>query len=196
MIAASNLPQPAHPSAPGGRRPAPWRRHLGRNLALGLTVAMILGSMAAVAIVVGRSGGTTGPATYGPPELASRSAGPDFASLAAGLVPASVLGALDVPVSSVVTGHTNHDRSVGTFDRAVSYESSISPSTLLTYFPAALARRHWKVVDASGPVLGRIPASDGFYWEVGITISPAPPTSSIPFGSRFTLRLLQYEGGE
>jgi hypothetical protein len=41
---------------------------------------------------------------------------------------------------------------------------------------------------ATTPILARHSGTDGYYWEMGVTVSPAAK------GSRFTLTLMLYQG--
>jgi hypothetical protein len=79
--------------------------------------------------------------------------------------------------------------------------SDDSQGALLTFFAAEMHQQGWQVFDkgpaANDPtsleVLGKLAGSDGYFWEMGATISPttfghgAPPAGE----TNFTVRLLQ-----
>ncbi|MGH9065062.1 MAG: hypothetical protein ACRDZQ_01565 [Acidimicrobiales bacterium] len=176
-----------------GRTARPPRTRIIRNASI--AVCAVLG-IALVAVLAGRSAARpTPPASFGVTTLASRPAAPDFAPLTRGkLVPANVLAALRVPADATVVGRSNLDRGVDTFDRSVTYTSPASPATIDHFFPVALAHQQWRVVDSVGPILARLAGTDGFYWEVGVTVSPLSGDAADPGGSRFTVGLLQFQG--
>lgn len=200
------------PRAPAIRRPPRSRRLLARNLAL---VAVVVVATGAVAFAVGAAAAKpTAPGAFGAPGLSARSAAADFAPLnRSGLAPSDVLMALPVPVHATVVQRANQ-AGAGTFDAAVTYTSPAGPAAIRQFFPAALARRQWRVSRQAGVILATHPSSDGFYWEAGVTVLTAAQSRTAGSGtagsgtagsrtagdgpgggSRFTIRLLQYNNG-
>jgi hypothetical protein len=97
--------------------------------------------------------------------------------------------------------HQNNASGAGQFDAQVTLRSTDSQGALLTFFAATMHQQGWQVFDkgaaANNPgaleVLGKLAGTDGYYWEMGATISPtrfghgAPPSGE----TDFTIRLLQ-----
>lgn len=165
-------------------------------------MAVVL-AVGAIAFVVGRAAAKpTSPSAFGAPGLPARSAAADFAPLdRSGLAPADVLAAVPVPSEASVLRRAHQAGSaIGTFDASVTYASTAGAAAIRHFFPAALAQRRWRVSSQSNVILATHPSSDGFYWELGVTVSAGrggPPSGGGPAagGSRFTLRLLQYDDG-
>jgi hypothetical protein len=114
------------------------------------------------------------------------------------------MAALVVPADASPVTRTNYDRSNGPYDRAVSFSAPARPDELLNFFRFELAANHWsnrtEAPARGGPgtqVLARHKSSDGFYWEVGVTVRPAadqPPGAAAAdraTTARFDIRLLQ-----
>jgi hypothetical protein len=115
--------------------------------------------------------------------------------------PSNILNAVTVPVGSVRISHQNNAAGAGQFDAQVTMRSTDSQGALLTFFAATMHQQGWQVFDkgaaANDPgaleVLGKLAGTDGYYWEMGATISPttfghgAPPSGE----TNFTIRLLQ-----
>jgi hypothetical protein len=121
--------------------------------------------------------------------------------VALGEPPSNILNAVSVPVGSVRMSHQNNAAGAGQFDAQVTLRSSDSQGALLSFFAATMHQQGWAVFDrgaaANNPgaleVLGKLAGTDGYYWEMGATISPttfghgAPPAGE----TDFTIRLLQ-----
>jgi hypothetical protein len=138
------------------------------------------------------------------PGSALRSA-PATAALApivvVGQPPANVVNAVSIPVGSVRIAHHDNSAGSGQYDSQVTLRSGDSQAALLAFYAADMRQRGWQVFDrgpaAHNPgafeILGKLAGSDGYYWEMGATISP---TSFSPGGpprgqTEFTIRLLQ-----
>jgi hypothetical protein len=109
------------------------------------------------------------------------------------------MDALVVPTGAAATRTTNYDRGGGPYDRGVSFTAATSTDQLLNFFRFELAANHWSnrtEAPARGSpgtqVLARHKSSDGFYWEVGVTVRRAPgqPPGSVAT-NQFDMRLLQ-----
>jgi hypothetical protein len=115
--------------------------------------------------------------------------------------PSNIINAVTVPVGSVRISHQNNAAGAGQFDAEVTLRSTASQGALLAFFAAAMHQQGWQVFDkgaaAHNPgaleVLGKLAGTDGYYWEMGVTI---PPTTfghgaSATGETDFTVRLLQ-----
>ena len=119
----------------------------------------------------------------------------------AGEPPSNIINAVTVPVGSVRISHQNNAAGAGQYDSQVTLRSPDSQGALLSFFAAAMQQQGWQVFDkgaaANDPgaleVLGKLAGTDGYYWEMGVTIPPttfghgAPSTGE----TDFTVRLLQ-----
>jgi hypothetical protein len=99
----------------------------------------------------------------------------------AGEPPADILGNLAVPSGSTVTRTINLDQGVAQFDRTVVLRTGLSSDQVADLYRTLLPRLGWAVLDSGSPGSGPTPGTvilfkrgsgDGFYWEVGATVSP------------------------
>ena len=121
--------------------------------------------------------------------------------IVSGEPPTNILNAVDLPAGAVTVSHQNNAAGSGQFDAQVAFRSDDSQSALLTFYAADMKLQGWQIYDkgpaANDPgaleVLGKLAGTDGYYWEMGATISPtsfgrgAPPTGE----TDFTIRLFQ-----
>jgi hypothetical protein len=113
------------------------------------------------------------------------------------------MDALVVPADATAVTRTNYDQANGPYDRGVSFSATASPDELLNFYRFELAANHWsnrtEAPARGGPgtqVLARHKSSDGFYWEVGVTVRhPAGQSPGAPSSDRFDIRLLQNVDG-
>ena len=170
--------------------------------------ALILVLFVTIAIVstqsptpVERSGGTV--VVPGVTLRATSAAGLLSPIVVAGEPPANILNAVSLPVGSVRISHLNNAAGAGQFDSQVSFRSDDSQAALLAFYAADMKLQGWQVFDrgpaANNPgaleVLGKLAGSDGYYWEMGVTIPPTTfPAGGPAHGvTDFTVRLLQQE---
>ncbi|HLG92298.1 MAG TPA: hypothetical protein VKY15_04875 [Acidimicrobiales bacterium] len=189
--------QPPGTAEPAGRRRRRW-------LALGVILA-VSGVAAGFVVAASRSGvGSVGgtlagceahPVTAQPlPPLASRPLAADL-SPAGGEPPANVLSTVQVPAAARRLRALPSPGGAGVLDQTVTYLAPVDPDQLSAFFAHQFATGPWQseCVSASR-VLARLAGSDGFYWEVGVTL--ARPAGGGPAGSaptRFDLRLYQVD---
>ena len=112
--------------------------------------------------------------------------------------PASdILAALAVPAGSRVTGSLNTDQGTTQFDRTVDFTSGLPAFRVQDFYVSIFKQLGWKLI-ANGPdayqtgatqVLAQKGSNDGFYWEVGVVISPTSSGGVTPF----SLRLFQVQ---
>ena len=174
-------------------------------IVLGLAV-LIVGAFVALAILSSRSparvrAGGVPSAVPGSPLQAEPAAGALRPIVGSGIPPSNIINAVTVPVGSVRISHENNAASAGQFDAQVTLRSDDSQGALLAFFASSMHQQGWQVFDrgpaANKPgtleVLGKLAGTDGYYWEMGATISPttfgpgAPPAGE----TDFTVRLLQ-----
>jgi hypothetical protein len=118
-----------------------------------------------------------------------------------GQPPANIVSAVDIPVGAVRTSRLNNAGQSGQYDSQVTLHSDASQGALLAFYASDMKSRGWQVFDrgpaANDPnaleVLGKLAGTDGYYWEMGVTVQAttfgkgAPAAGDTPF----TVRLLQ-----
>jgi hypothetical protein len=123
--------------------------------------------------------------------------------VADGQPPTDVLNAVFLPVGSVRLSSADDSASAGQYDQEVTLRSSASQGALLGFFAADMRLQGWQVFDR-GPashdpgaleVLGKIAGSDGYYWEMGATVSATTFGAGAPPGgwTDFSVRLFQID---
>jgi hypothetical protein len=104
--------------------------------------------------------------------------------------PADILGNLAVPAGSTVAGTVDKDQSQSQFDRTVSFTSgTLAPPQVVDAFHSLLPKLGWQVIylgaGARGgnntQVLAKHGSGDGYYWEVGVVVSPTTSAGVTPF---------------
>jgi hypothetical protein len=124
--------------------------------------------------------------------------------------PADIVAALTVPAGMQVSGHRSDSGGVQLYDASISFNAPASAKQLLTFFELELARAGWKVsgpaatADGNGTeVLATRGSSDGYYWEVGVTvvasqasITPELAGASATVSSALTLRLFERDDAD
>jgi hypothetical protein len=159
-------------------------------IVLGLAVVILLGGVAAAALSsssnptfsirqVTLDDGTTvhmGPATVKLHAIVNNSE-----------PPADIIGNLGIPQESTVTGVVNADRHTAQFDRTAKLSSQLAQPQVIEAYRRLLHAAAWKIV-YEGPapqgapgateVLAKLGSSDGFYWEVGVVVSPTTPAGT------------------
>lgn len=128
----------------------------------------------------------------------------DFARLTAnGDPPPDILRSTVVPDTATPGQYVNNDQSSGPYDRSVTYSIHGLFNDVLDFFAYQLKDRGWKIGSTTKPahhegleILAMRPGSDGFFWQVGVTVSPtlAQGVAGTPV-TQFSVRLLQIEGG-
>jgi len=110
--------------------------------------------------------------------------------VSSGQPPADILGALDVPAGSPVTGTVNIDQGVGQFDRTVRFRTGLVQGQVVALYRTLLPKLGWKLAyTGSGAgteaqnteVLAKKGSNDSFYWEVGVVVSPTTSAGVTPF---------------
>ena len=121
--------------------------------------------------------------------------------VSSGEPPTNILNAVSIPVGSVRISHQNNAGGAGQYDSQVLLRSGDSQGALLAFYAADMRLQGWQVFDrgpaANDPgaleVLGKLAGADGYYWEMGATVSPTTFSRGGPARGQteFTIRLLQ-----
>jgi hypothetical protein len=114
--------------------------------------------------------------------------------------PADIIGNLGIPQESTVVGVVNSDRHTAQFDRTIKLSSQLAQPQVSEVYRRMLHAVAWKIV-YQGPapqgvpgateVLAKLGSSDGFYWEVGVVVSPTTPAGS----THYSVEVLQTADG-
>jgi hypothetical protein len=107
----------------------------------------------------------------------------------AGEPPADILGNLAVPSGSQVTHSLNSDQDQTQFDRTVYFRSGLSNDQMVDVYRTLLPRLGWDVLYVGSgaqrvqatEVLAKRGSGDGFYWEVGVVVSPTASTGTTSY---------------
>jgi len=104
--------------------------------------------------------------------------------------PADILGNLAIPAGSTARGTVDSDQNQSQFDRTVSFTNgTLSPPQVVDAFHTLLPKLGWQVIyvgagarGGSGTqVLAKRGSGDGFYWEVGVVVSPLTSAGVTPY---------------
>jgi hypothetical protein len=119
----------------------------------------------------------------------------------AGQPPDNIINAVDIPVGAVRLSSLNNAGESGQYDSQVSLRSDASQGALLAFYASDMKSQGWQVFDrgpaANDPnaleVLGKLAGTDGYYWEMGVTVQPTTFGKGAPASgdTTFTVRLLQ-----
>jgi hypothetical protein len=131
----------------------------------------------------------------------------------AGEPPTDVVDALVVPSTATVVASSHLDAAVGQYDRGITMTVPASAKSLVSFYTAELKSGGWSV-EATQPVseadgrtgteiLAQRESSDGYYWEVGVTVRATNPSitpalsgaGSPPVSTSVDLRLLEVPDG-
>jgi hypothetical protein len=199
-----DAPEPQRPPVPGGisMRPA--------MIVFGLA-ALILVLFVTIAIVTSQAPAPIkrSDAAVGVPGATLRAV--PAARLLSPIVtdgdpPNNVLNAVSVPVGSVRVSHENNTAGAGQYDQQVTFRSGNSQAALLAFFAADMKLQGWQISD-QGPakndphaleVLGKLAGSDGYYWDMGATVSATTFSAGGPARGTtdFTVRLFQEQDSQ
>ena len=114
--------------------------------------------------------------------------------------PADIIDQLGIPQESMVTGILNSDRHTAQFDRTVKLSSQLAQPQVIEAYRRMLHAVAWKII-YEGPapqgvpgateILAKLGSSDGFYWEVGVVVSPTTPAGA----THYSVEVLQTPDG-
>lgn len=114
--------------------------------------------------------------------------------------PADIIGNLGILQESTVNGVVNSDRHAAQFDRTVRLSSQLAQPQVVEAYRRMLRAVAWKII-YEGPapqgvpgateVLAKLGSGDGFYWEVGVVVSPTLPSGT----TRYSVEILETPDG-
>lgn len=121
------------------------------------------------------------------------------------LPPSDILAAVALPVGSSFSPGSVLDNGVGLYDRSIGFDVAASQSDVIAFFRAQLRSELWHLLsqgEVAGTnqyrIVGQHPGSNGYEWEIGVTVMPETFTSSSSNSSTrsygttpFTLRLYE-----
>jgi hypothetical protein len=195
---------PQRPPTPGGFSIRPAMIVLG----LGVLILAIFVTLAIVSTQPPAAVKTSGP----PAEVPGSSLRSEPAALALtpiiiqGEPPSNIVNAVRLPTGAVRISYQNNAAGSGQYDAQITLRSSDTQGALLNFYASEMRQLGWAVFDkgaaANDPnaleVLGKLAGTDGYYWQLGATISPttfgrgAPATGE----TQFTIRLFQQSDDE
>jgi hypothetical protein len=111
-----------------------------------------------------------------------------------------ILDAVPLPKGTALQPGSAVNNGIGLYDHSLSFVIPVSEQRVITFFGAELPALKWQIVSqGSAPkstpgyrIVGQHPSSDGYEWEIGITVSPTTFRSvagSSTETTAFTLRL-------
>jgi hypothetical protein len=106
---------------------------------------------------------------------------PDLKTLMiGGQPPGDIVNLVPVPEGSVVTVGSATNNGIGLYDHSLSFTLPVSEQKVITFFGVELKALKWQIV-STGPapkgtpgyrIVGQHPSSDGYEWEIGVTVAP------------------------
>jgi hypothetical protein len=141
-------------------------------------------------------GSTTIPSAVAPTKLPGQQlAGiPAKGAIAAiaslGQPPANIVAALTVPSGASVTSHRNSS-GLGPFDRSITLAIAAPPAQVVSFFEAEMTHHHWSLLakvlggtagSSSDQLFYQLGGSDGYYWQVGLTLTASSPSLTPALG--------------
>jgi hypothetical protein len=117
--------------------------------------------------------------------------------------PGNVLDDITLPKGSVFSRAANPGLGA-TYDEEASFSVDASQGAVLGFYQAELAHFGWHTVTSGAAehqpgrqIVGEIAGDDGFYWELGVVVSPSTFADGGKTDvTRFTLRVLQVQDQE
>jgi hypothetical protein len=118
----------------------------------------------------------------------------------AGSPPDDILDAIALPKGVTVKPGSATDNGVGLYDHSLSFEVGVSEQRVIDFFRAELPAFKWEIVSQGPPphgaaglrIVAQHPSSDGYEWEIGVTVAPTTFGSGSGGASdttAFTLRM-------
>jgi hypothetical protein len=197
--ATQSPPTPVRPPARGGVSMRPAMIVLGLAvliIALFVSLSLLTSSQLTPVHTGGAPLDVTGSSLKATP--AASALAPIISS---GQPPANIVNAVDIPVGAVRLSHQNNAAESGQYDSQVSLRSDASQGSLLAFYASDMKSQGWQIFDR-GPasndanaleVLGKLAGTDGYYWEMGVTVQATSFGNGTPAAgaTTFTVRLLQ-----
>jgi hypothetical protein len=156
-------------------------------------LALIVVGIAALVLLTGiigaaltSSGSAQAPAVHTLPTAkgATITATPGRQALApittGGQPPSDILDAVALPMGTKMTAGTATDNGIGLYDHSLSFTVPVSDQRVIDFYQAELKALKWQIVSQGPPphgtagyrIVGQHPSSDGYEWEIGVTVAP------------------------
>jgi hypothetical protein len=175
----------------GGPRPSPQFPRKGPALIfLGVVAVVAIGGLLLAAL---SSNPKTPPAPIGKvagSKITAASANSFISKIAvAGEPPANVIEALVVPAGSSLTSFQRVSENLELYTGSVTLSAPDQPSDIVKFYRLELNHEKWKVTRTDATLDGKgselfatIGGSDGFYWELEVTVESSNPSVSPALG--------------
>jgi hypothetical protein len=182
-------PPPGDGTASVGPRELPGPSTRPALVVLGIALVVLLAGGIGAALT--SSGSAAPPAAKSLPTArgATITAMPGRQTLApivtAGSPPDDILDAVALPKGATVKAGSATDNGIGLYDHSLSFSIGVSEQRVIDFFRAELKAFKWEIVSQGAPphgapgyrIVGQHPSSDGYEWEIGVTVA------STTFGS-------------
>jgi hypothetical protein len=120
-----------------------------------------------------------------------------------GQPPSDILNVVPLPRGAAVKNGSAADHTVGLYDHSLSFTTAASEQKVIDFYRAELRALKWQLVSQGPPphgaagyqIVGQHPGSDGYEWEIGVTVAPttfgsaATGTAAARGTTPFTVRL-------
>ncbi|HXQ76425.1 MAG TPA: hypothetical protein VN791_08020 [Acidimicrobiales bacterium] len=171
---------------------------------LGIAALVLLGGGISAAVTT--SGNAQPPAAHAIPTVrgATVKAVPGRGALrrivTGGQPPQDILNVVPLPEGAVVETGSATDNGIGLYDHSLSFAVPVSEQRVISFFRAELRALEWQLVTQGPPphgapgyrIVGQHPSSDGYEWELGVTVTPTTFGSGADATAQttsFTMRL-------
>jgi hypothetical protein len=117
-----------------------------------------------------------------------------------GQPPSNVVEAITLPVGAV-RGPSTNPGAGATYDQEVQFSVGASEAAVLGFYRIEMKHFGWQIVtsgaashQAGQQIVGQLAGDDGYYWELGVIVSPTTfGSTGTTDTTRFTLRVLQVD---
>jgi len=196
-----HTPSPPPATGPARRAPGPSTRLA--FIVLGVAVVVLLVGFIG-SVVTGGGSPPTAPPTSLPTAKGAgitATAGRHLLSPieSGGQPPGDILDAVALPSGTKASPGSATDNGIGLYDHSLTFTISVSEQRVITFFGAELPALKWQIVSQGSPpkgtpgyrIVGQHPSSDGYEWEIGVTVAPTTfgTGAGEPQSTSFTLRL-------
>ena len=120
--------------------------------------------------------------------------------ISAGEPPSDILNVVPLPAGASVKIGSAANNTVGLYDRSLSFAVAVPEEKVIVFYRDELRALKWQLVSQGPPphgapgyqIVGQHPSSDGYEWEIGVTIAPTTfgsESNSAVDTTPFTVRL-------
>jgi hypothetical protein len=118
-----------------------------------------------------------------------------------GQPPGNIINATDIPKGAIRLSFENNSVAAQQYDAQIQMRSNASQGAIENFYRKDMKAQGWQIFEVGAAdhdanaieVLGKLAGSDGFYWEMGVVVSPTTFGSDAPAAgaTQFTVRLFQ-----